>query len=95
MTTLIVKLEERQFHISLYAIQPSPQGKDIVLRASSHQPDLEEGELTELLFDLDEAALSITGDGQALAQAAVAQGLSFTLILDNGHSVEIDSEQFR
>lgn len=95
MTTLIATLQGRTFYISLDSIQESPQGKDIVLRAASHQPDLKEGELTEVLFDLNDATLRILGDGQVLVQQGVAQGLNFTLFTSNGYSVEIDSEQFR
>ena len=92
MTTLIATLEGRTFHITLDSVQESPQAKDIVLRASSHQPDLKEGELTNVLFDLKEAALRIFGDGQVLVRQGVKKRLSFNLFTSNGHSVGIDIE---
>lgn len=95
MTTLIVQLEAHTYHVALDSVKESLKDKNIVLRASSDQPNLGEGELTDVLFDLDEAALSVTGEGQTLVDQGVAQGLNFTLVADGGHSVEIDSEQFR
>lgn len=93
MTTLTVTLDESEYQVDIETVQNNSRDKKIMLHASGYQPDLKEGDITHVLFEIDGAKLSIRGDDAIPVQDAATAGMPMSLIYRN-QEVEIEGEQF-